>query len=109
MVQAVTTVHTSGINWQSLAAILAGFAAIAGVLLAWTERRQSGLKNQIADSVNHLSDVLMARLETKEAVAALRVEVIQSFNLVNVKIARLEGIQRISDADDAGSVIKPLS
>lgn len=100
MIGSVTTVHTTGINWQSIGAIVAAFAAVAAIMIAWTERRQSNIKNQIADSVNHLSDVLTAKLETKDAVNALHVEMMNSFQAVNLKIARLEGIQRIPDTDD---------
>jgi hypothetical protein len=76
---AAAVVHTSGINWESIGTILGGFAAIAAVLVTLGERRQAAIKNEIADSVNHLSEVLQAKLETKDTV-----------NRLSERIARVE-------------------
>ena len=82
---AQSAVHTTGLNWESLAVIFGGFATVAGIMLAWTEHRQRAMKDQIADAVNHLSDVLQAKLETKDAV-----------NAINIRLARLEGSRGIA-------------
>jgi hypothetical protein len=86
------TVHTSGINWESIGVIIAFVSLGFGILAWWIARRDARqeirnneIKTEISDSVNHLSDVLTARLETKEAV-----------NQISVRLGRVEGaIQRI--------------
>lgn len=80
MIIAATAVHTTGINWESLAVIFGGFAAIATLLIGWIDRRQARIRGEITDSVNHLSEVLLAKLETKDAVAK-----------ISERLARLEG------------------
>jgi hypothetical protein len=74
------TVRTTGLNWESLAVIFAGFATIAGFLLTWSEHRSSQNKAEITDAVNRLSDVLQAKLETKQVVSG-----------ISERLARLEG------------------
>lgn len=87
---AVQTVQTTGINWESLSVIVGSFAAVAAVMLAWTEHRSSGTRQQITDAVTSMSQILEAKLETKEAV-----------NSINIRLARLEGSRGItSDGSD---------
>lgn len=43
-------------------------------LVALIEKRNKSIKNEITDSVNNLAIVLEAKLETKDAVNQLRVE-----------------------------------
>lgn len=74
LVMAIQTVHTTGINWESLAVILGGFAAVIAVLQTFTSRRQARLESSIADAVNHQTEILMAKLETKENVNELRIK-----------------------------------
>lgn len=87
---ATEPVQTRGVN---LAAVLAIVLPIASVLIALvgyldvrssrrearretaSEKLQNNIKTEITDSVNHLSEVLLERLETKEAVSAVRTEV----------------------------------
>lgn len=83
-----TAVHTVGVNWASIAVIFGGFGTCVATLIYYQERRNSKTDKQnqvtqqeIADAVNHLSDVLMAKLETKETVAR-----------ISERLARVEGI-----------------
>lgn len=80
-------VHTTGINWESVAAI----AAVGAILQAgffWVIARRDKVrsteteqtKQEIAGAVNHLSEVLLAKLETKETVSA-----------INARLSRVEG------------------
>jgi hypothetical protein len=85
---AIETVHTSGINIESLAVILGGFAACFALLLAWLNRREDradkrdqATRKEITTAVENLSTVLTAKLETKEVVAGM-----------NVRIARIEAV-----------------
>lgn len=80
-------VHDLGINWATVGIILGGFAALISLLISIQERRNRAIKDQIVESVDHLSEVLMAKLETKETVAGL-----------NVRIARLEGASRLDNS-----------
>jgi hypothetical protein len=93
VIGAVAAVHTVGINWESIGVI----AAIVGVgfsIVVWitarrdarSQLRNEDIKNEINVSVNHLSDVLLARLETKETVAR-----------ISERLARLEGAAGIPD------------
>lgn len=71
-------VHTTGVNWGSvltiIAGVLASFIGSVTFLDMRQRRRQDDTKNQIADAVGQLSAVLVERLETKENVGQLRVE-----------------------------------
>lgn len=64
ILQQEQTVHTSGINWESVAVIVSAIVGCVGAFTAWVGR-------QITVSINHLSDTLMAKLETKENVTAI--------------------------------------
>lgn len=95
---AAEAVHTTGINWESVGIISGIISAWVIVLLTamtiWLSRRDKRLearneelaqqnneiKDEITASVNHLSEVLLAKLETKEAV-----------NQISVRLARVEG------------------
>lgn len=80
-------VTTTGINWESVGAIAAIMGIIVGFMTWWVthrDRRQrvagERVEQAITDAVNHLSDVLMAKLETKEKVSQ-----------ISERLARLEG------------------
>jgi hypothetical protein len=88
---AVQTVHTTGINVASLATILGGFAAIVAIMQTFLSRRIQrkdaahdkeiqDIRSDITTSVDHLSEVLLARLETKQAVSE-----------INARLSRVEG------------------
>jgi len=65
----VATVHTSGVNWQSI-------AAIAGVLLVFVGMFSAYIRRSIKSSVDHLADVLDARLASNEDLDKLRERVV---------------------------------
>jgi peptidoglycan hydrolase CwlO-like protein len=67
------------VNWQSIAvlvvSIVACFIAVATYIDKRATSRQETIKNEIQSSVEHLSDVLSERLETKENVSQLKVQI----------------------------------
>jgi hypothetical protein len=80
-------VHTTGVNWQSIGVIAAIIGVAVTVILAMLARRDrrmeqqnTEIKDEISNAVNHLSEVLLARLETKETVSK-----------ISERLARLEG------------------
>lgn len=87
------TVHTSGINWESLAAI-AGILVIVQSALFWViarrdkkrEDQSEEVKVLIADAINHQTEVLLSKLETKETVAK-----------ISERLARVEGAAGIKE------------
>lgn len=88
----VNTIHTSGINWESVTAI-ASVVVIVQAAFVWLisrkdkkrEEIQEQTKQEIADSVNHLSEVLLAKLETKDTVSA-----------INARLASVEGMLKVN-------------
>jgi hypothetical protein len=78
---AVQTVHTSGINWESVSVIVGTLGAFLLAFMVWIvglfERRNRAIRTDISQAVENLAVVLTARLETKDAVNQLRVEVAQ--------------------------------
>lgn len=86
-----------GIDWQGWAAIIGAFAALMVAVITWVEHRQKQLRQQqealnqtmttqITTAVNHLSEVLLAKLETKETVSR-----------ISERLARLEGASSVSN------------
>lgn len=75
---AAQVVRTTGINWESVAAIAALVGVILTVLL-WVfgrqdqrrERATNELRNDMTSSLDHLAEVLTAKLETKDTVARI--------------------------------------
>jgi hypothetical protein len=74
------TVHTTGLNWESLGVIITAIVAAAGLLITVQERRTKAIRDEIKEAVDHLGQVLTERLETKGSVAVL-----------SERVARLEG------------------
>jgi len=72
---AQATVHTTGINWESVGTMLGGFAAFAGVLVAIVNRRSKIVTKEIGEAVDHLAEVLNERLATKDTVSDLATKV----------------------------------
>lgn len=68
---AVQTVHTAGINWESIAAIVGALVASITYLDFRQTRKQNGIRTEIREAVGNLGQVLDARLESKEKVAQL--------------------------------------
>jgi hypothetical protein len=88
---ALQTVHTTGINVASLATILGGFAAVAAVMMSFINKRIDRrdrkheeeirfLRSDFTAGLANLCEILSARLETKDTVAA-----------INVRLSRIEG------------------
>jgi len=78
---ATAVVHTTGINWQSLGVIIAAVATLIGILTWHISRRDAQHRAQIlrqeeriTHSVDDLRAVLLEKLETKENVAAIRID-----------------------------------
>lgn len=86
------TVHTNGINWQSVGAIIAGITVIL-TIMGWifarrdrkNEVQNEAIKQEISTAIDNLSTVLLAKLETKEKVAQ-----------ISERLARLEGAANIA-------------
>jgi hypothetical protein len=95
------SVTTTGINWESVGALAAIFGIMLSLITLYFARRDirqqrhavrqekqnEEIKDQIATSINTLSEVLQAKLETKEVV-----------NQISVRLARVEGRMKI-DSD----------
>jgi uncharacterized membrane protein len=87
-------VRTTGINWESVSAICA-IVAIMLTFVIWIFNRRDvkqqaenqQIRNDITESVNHLSEVLLAKLETKETVSR-----------ISERLARLEGAANIASS-----------
>lgn len=58
---AEATVHTSGINWESVATIAASVVVVVTAITSWFAR-------VITHAINDLSTTLQLKLETKEVV-----------------------------------------
>ena len=87
---AVQSVTTHGVNWESITVIVIPIVGclvgIATFLDSRSSKReahrekfttdlQTQFKDEITTAVAHLSEVLLERLETKEAVNQIRVEI----------------------------------
>lgn len=106
---AAQIVRTVGINWESVGVIVAAVGVIVALvvpMVVWLSSRRDRrsenaldlqraanveLKQDFTDAINHLSDILTAKLETKETVAQ-----------ISVRLARLEGA-----AASAPAMLKP--
>lgn len=66
--------HTTTLNWESLTAIVGSVAAVMGVLIAYTSKKQRDLERRIASAVENQTALLLEKLETKEAVNLLRID-----------------------------------
>lgn len=101
---AETTVRTNGINLAAvLAIVLPMIATLVGIATyldsrskrredrreTFTQKMQSEYKEDITNAVNNLRDVLLERLETKEAVNQVRIE------LAGVKVQITELRERV--------------
>lgn len=80
-------VHATGINWVGISPIMAVIIAGLTLIVTMQNRRDKkhesanlAIKEEISSSVEHLGEVLSARMETKETVAR-----------ISERLARLEG------------------
>jgi sensor domain CHASE-containing protein len=89
---AQSAVHTAGINWESVTAI-AGCVAVIMTVVIWVFNRRDhrqaaqndALRTEFTHSIDALTQVLLAKLETKDTVARIserlaRVEAVVSTN-----------------------------
>jgi hypothetical protein len=85
------TVNTT-INWPGLAVSLAAFIASMAVIIGYldrrNEKRQVATREDIKTSVEALGIILSERLETKENVNSLRVEVARMGEQLRLYMAR---------------------
>ena len=88
-IDANMTTQVVGISWQTVGVIIGAFSALITALVVLQERRNRTIKDEIKSSVDHLSDVLLAKLETKESVAR-----------ISERLARIEGAASISRLGD---------
>lgn len=91
IVLATAVVHTAGVNWQSYGAIVGTVVTVMGLLLAWTSKRQSDLQRDIASAVSNLREVLLEKLETKEAVGQIKIDLAKA----NTRIDMIYQLQSI--------------
>jgi hypothetical protein len=91
----MVTVHTSGVNWESLSVILVAigvaFSVFTWVILRRDSKRQvqnEEIKTEIKVAVDHLAEVLLLKLETKETVSK-----------IESRLSRIEGAMSRADVD----------
>lgn len=58
------SVHTTGINWESIAVIVTAVLTIVGAFTGW-------IGNKIRNAIENQTSMLEAKLETKEKVASI--------------------------------------
>lgn len=96
-----TVVHTTGINWESVGTIGGFIVAAMAFLYAIQDRRSRQIKDDITDSVNNLSEVMLAKLETKENVTSLRLESIKAISELSAQVQIMQNeINRIPKEKD---------
>lgn len=75
------TVQTTGINWESVSVIVGTLGTLLIGCLAFflglIQKHNTQIRHDISSSVDHLSEVLTAKLETKDAVNELRIEFVE--------------------------------
>lgn len=95
---AAATVHTTGVNWESVSVIIATVTALSAILMWWFDRREQARsarsqadKQQTQDAIREMGDHLtatmqlqFANLASKDTVAAL-----------SERIARVESVLKI--------------
>lgn len=78
MILAQSAVHTVGVNWSSVAVIVGGIGGVIIAALAFVvrlmEKRNKQVRDEITNAVNNLGAILEAKLETKDSVNQLRIE-----------------------------------
>lgn len=64
----MSTVHTTGINWESVLVLVGAIVTILSVVIGAFLRQQG---NAIKNAMNNMTVMLEAKLETKEKVAEI--------------------------------------
>lgn len=82
MTMAGAAVHTTGINWESVATIAASVVVVVTAITSWFTR-------QITHAINDLSTTLQLKLETKDVV-----------NGINLRLTGVEvGLRDLQEKD----------
>jgi F0F1-type ATP synthase membrane subunit b/b' len=84
---AEAAVHTVGVNWTSVAVIIGGIGGVVIATMAFVirlmDRRNNAIRDEITNAVTNLGHILEAKLETKDSVNQLRVELAELRGQVN--------------------------
>lgn len=64
----MSTIHTTGINWESVLVLVGAIVTILSVVIGAFLRQQG---NAIKNAMNNMTVMLEAKLETKEKVAEI--------------------------------------
>lgn len=88
-------VHTTGINWESIGAIAGIVTALFGAFTWYVARRDkaqrelvSKIEKNTSSSIDNLSTLLLEKLETKENVNQIRVDMAAIKTRVDMLIER---------------------
>lgn len=69
---ATAAVHTAGINWLSVLTIIFGTVASIVAIITFLDKRMKDRQGEVRDAINaavtNLSEILIERLETKDKV-----------------------------------------
>jgi len=92
---ATQIVQTTGVNWESVATIT-GLVSVVLTFTLWAfsrqDKRRAQVNRQLRDdmtkSLDHLSDVLLAKLETKDTVARISERLARVEALIGVNGSR---------------------
>jgi hypothetical protein len=105
-------VRTTGINWESVGVIVSLVGVLVGAILWWLTRRDQRLRNaaelrdqqqraenlaikqEISSAVGQLSEVLLAKLETKDTVSRISERLARVEASIGVKSQLPEGRPR---------------
>lgn len=63
--------HSTGVNWITIGVIAGIVIPIFGAIIAWQQKRANDIRDDIKEAVEHLGEVLVEKLETKENVAKI--------------------------------------
>lgn len=94
----MTPVHTVGINWDSVGTIGGFIVAAMAFIYALMERRSRSIKQDITNSVSNLEQLLIAKLETKDAVTNLRISMETKLAEQHAQISILQARTEMSNA-----------
>jgi hypothetical protein len=96
MLIATAAVHTTGINWSSVAVIVGGIGGVIIAALAFIirlmDRRNNAIRDEITNAVTNLGHILEAKLETKDAVNQLRIEVAELRGQIRIQPPKGEAV-----------------
>jgi hypothetical protein len=108
----LAAVHTTGVNWESVAAIVGTLTGILALGTGWIGSLVRIHKAEIAGHIDGVARTIDTRLDNFEAHLGRQDQAVQS---ISVRVARLEGpldravagVQTISDAVNGGAGGEP--